>query len=76
MILCVWGEGYLSQVKQNPNIWISVKIACLRTRIFSQSQTETFSFIHVSMKLKKGKRQYKPVPEAQSVASPFKSRGR
>ena len=63
-----------------PNNWISVKIACfvsrLRTRIFSLSQTETFRFINVIMEFIKGKRPYKPVPEAQSVASPFRSRGR
>ena len=62
MCVCVWGGGgggggeYLSQVKENPNIWISVKIARLRTRIFSLSQTETLRF--------------KPVPEAQSVGVP------
>ena len=63
-----------------PNIWISMKIACLvsrlRTCIFSLSQTETFRFINVIMNLIKGKRPYKPVPVAQSVASRFRSRGR
>ena len=52
--MCVWGGGgCLSQVRM-PNILISVKVACLvsrlRTRIFSLSQTETFSFVHVIMK--------------------------
>ena len=49
-----------------PNVWISVKIACLvsrlRTRIFNLSQTETFRSINVIMKLKKVKQPYKPVP--------------
>ena len=54
--VCVGGGGggggeYLSQVIENPNIWISVKIARLRTRIFSLSQTETLRFIHVNMTL-------------------------
>ena len=55
MCVCVCGGGgggYLSQVrKKMPNIWISVKMACLvsrlRTRIFSLSQAETFRFINV-----------------------------
>ena len=45
------GGEYLCQVKENSHIWISVKIACLRTRILSLSQTETLRFIHVNMKL-------------------------
>ena len=55
--VCVRGGVSKSSEKKIPNIWISVKIACLvsrlRTRIFSLSQTETFRLINVIMKLKK-----------------------
>ena len=57
MCVCVGGTLYLSQVKKSKYLEFSedrmfgLLVSHLRTRIFSLSQTETFRFIHVIMKI-------------------------
>ena len=75
-LFCVWGGGSIL-VK-----WKKIQIFGFQWRshacehVFSVCHKLKLSFIHVNMKLSKEKRPYKTVPEAQSVASPFRSRVR